>query len=166
MITIFTTPSCSSCRKAKLWLDSHDIKYVEKNLNTPALTIEDVKQMFQNSKDGYSEILSKRSKIYKDLKSTGIDFDELRVSQLLELILKYPSILKRPIILDGLKMKIGFHEDEISIFIPIDLRNQILDAKKGDSIIHAYAPKKYQIGFCDECDDDEAEDDSDLEDAE
>jgi regulatory protein spx len=165
MITIFTTASCSSCRKAKAWLDNHGIKYIEKILSTQALTIEDIKQMFQNSKDGYNEILSKRSKVYKDLRASGVNFEELRNSQLQELILSSPSILKRPIILDGSKMKIGFHEDEISIFIPIELRNQILNAKKGDPIIHAYAPRKYQLGYCGDCDDEE-EDDSELEDTE
>ena len=28
MIKIYTTPSCASCRKAKLWLEEHNIPYV------------------------------------------------------------------------------------------------------------------------------------------
>ncbi|HCZ2607605.1 TPA: glutaredoxin domain-containing protein, partial [Staphylococcus aureus] len=27
MVTLFTSPSCTSCRKAKAWLQEHDIPY-------------------------------------------------------------------------------------------------------------------------------------------
>lgn len=151
MITIFTTPSCSSCRKAKSWLDNHNIRYQEKNLATSPLTEADVMQMFNNSRDGFNDILSKRSKVYKEYKDQNIDFDELRFWDMIKIIMENPSILKRPIIVDDTKMKIGFHEDEISIFVPIELRNQILEAKKGDAIIKSYTPKKYHSKACEDC---------------
>ena len=34
MVEIYTSPSCSSCRKAKKWLDEYGIKYIEKNLTS------------------------------------------------------------------------------------------------------------------------------------
>ncbi|EGQ2676598.1 transcriptional regulator Spx, partial [Staphylococcus pseudintermedius] len=30
MVTLFTSPSCTSCRKAKAWLQEHDIPYTER----------------------------------------------------------------------------------------------------------------------------------------
>ena len=32
MVTLFTSPSCTSCRKAKAWLQEHDIPYTERNI--------------------------------------------------------------------------------------------------------------------------------------
>ena len=32
MVIIYTTPSCASCRKAKNWLEEHEIEYIEKNI--------------------------------------------------------------------------------------------------------------------------------------
>ena len=32
MVTLFTSPSCTSCRKAKTWLQEHDIPYTERNI--------------------------------------------------------------------------------------------------------------------------------------
>lgn len=45
MITIYTTPSCSSCRKAKKWLDDHRIPYSEKNIFNENITEDDIDLM-------------------------------------------------------------------------------------------------------------------------
>ncbi len=55
-----------------------------------------------------------------------IDLDELSVRQLIELIELYPSLLRRPIILDEKRMQIGFNEDEIRAFLPRNYRKQEL----------------------------------------
>jgi regulatory protein spx len=94
-----------------------------------------------------------------------MDFEDLTNKEMIDIIIANPSILKRPIIMDGSKMKIGFHEDEISLFVPLELRQRIILAKKGDPIIYAYAPRKYQVGYCEETDEDE-DIDEEKEDAE
>jgi len=55
-----------------------------------------------------------------------VDLDELSVRQLIELIELYPSLLRRPIILDEKRMQIGFNEDEIRAFLPRNYRKQEL----------------------------------------
>ena len=32
MVTLYTSPSCTSCRKAKTWLEEHEIPYKERNI--------------------------------------------------------------------------------------------------------------------------------------
>ncbi len=44
MVTLFTSPSCTSCRKAKAWLQEHDIPYTERNIFSEHLTIDEIKQ--------------------------------------------------------------------------------------------------------------------------
>ena len=39
MVTLFTSPSCTSCRKAKAWLQEHDIPYTERNIFSAFETI-------------------------------------------------------------------------------------------------------------------------------
>src|SRR3712207_8242048 len=41
------------------------------------------------------------------------DIDELSIMDLIDLIAKNPSLLRRPIIMDSKRMQIGFNEDEI-----------------------------------------------------
>ena len=45
MVILYTAPSCTSCRKAKAWLQTHDIDFQEHNLFTEPLSIEKIKQI-------------------------------------------------------------------------------------------------------------------------
>ena len=38
MITIYTVSSCTSCKKAKTWLNAHQLTYKEQNLGKEGIT--------------------------------------------------------------------------------------------------------------------------------
>ena len=44
-VTLFTSPSCTSCRKAKAWLEEHDIPYKERNIFSEPLNIDEIKEI-------------------------------------------------------------------------------------------------------------------------
>jgi len=46
MVTLFTSPSCTSCRKAKAWLEEHEIPYTERNIFSEPLNIAEIKENF------------------------------------------------------------------------------------------------------------------------
>ena len=119
MVTIYTTNSCSSCKKAIKWLKDHNIKYVEKNLFTEPITNNDIKIMLENTENGFDDIISTRSKI---IQASNIDLDEMTYNELTDFIIENPSILRRPIIVDDRKMQIGYNDEEIRAFIPRELR--------------------------------------------
>ena len=75
------------------------------------------------TENGTDDLISTRSKIFQKL---NVDVDELTISQLIDLIETYPSLLRRPIILDDKRMQIGFNEDEIRAFLPRNYRKQEL----------------------------------------
>ena len=52
--------------------------------------------------------------------------ESISVSEVLQLIEQYPSLLRRPIIIDTKRMQIGFNEDEIRAFLPRSYRKQEL----------------------------------------
>ena len=68
MIQIYTTPSCASCRKAKRWFEQYKIPYSEKNIFSIKLSPEDIYKMLANSENGFEDIISTRSKIFKEYK--------------------------------------------------------------------------------------------------
>ena len=47
----------------------------------------------------------------------------MKTSELEQLIIENPSILRRPIIIDDQKIQIGYNDDDIRVFIPRELRN-------------------------------------------
>lgn len=123
MITLFLSPSCTSCRKARAWLSKHEVAFEEHNIITSPLNKEELLQILSFTENGTEDIISTRSKVFQKL---AIDVDELSTSLLMELISENPSLLRRPIILDKKRMQIGFNEDEIRAFLPRDYRKQEL----------------------------------------
>ncbi|HHF7044369.1 TPA: Spx/MgsR family RNA polymerase-binding regulatory protein [Streptococcus mutans] len=123
MVTLFLSPSCTSCRKARAWLNRHDVVFQEHNIMTNPLSRDELLKILSYTENGTEDIISTRSKVFQKL---DIDVDELSVSELINLISKNPSLLRRPIIMDNRRMQIGFNEDEIRAFLPRDYRKQEL----------------------------------------
>ena len=125
MVTLYVSPSCTSCRKAKAWLKEHDIPFKERNIFSEPLTKDELKKILQMTENGTEEIISKRSKSYQNLK---VDIDDLTTNELIDLIQRDPGLLRRPIIMDDKRLQVGFNEDEIRRFLPRSVRNA--DLKK------------------------------------
>ena len=142
MIQIYTTPSCSSCRKAKKWFDDHRIEYREKNIFNIKLTREDILLMLRNTEAGFEDIISTRSKIFLE---RNLDVEDMTMTELTNFIIEYPSILRRPIIVDDQKMQVGYNEDEIRTFIPRRLREIIMctTCEKGGDCDYMHALDLY-----------------------
>ena len=151
MIKIYLSPSCSSCRKVKAWFDHQEIPYKEINILRHKITEKDLKEMLNKSLDGTDEIISTRSKIFKE---QNLDVDSMSVKELVAFIQENPTVLKRPIIVDDDKIQVGYNLDEIEIFE----RNKraILEAKRiaaetcanckdKEECLHRFSDKKNQI---------------------
>jgi regulatory protein spx len=119
MITLFSSPSCTSCRKARTWFENHGIEYEERNILSRPIRKEELKNILTLSTEGTEEIISTRSRVFREL---DIDIDALTISELLELTQKYPALIRRPILMDEKRIQIGFNEDEIRAFLPKKVR--------------------------------------------
>lgn len=123
MFTLFLSPSCTSCRKARAWLLNHEVPFVEHNIMTSPLSAQELQHILSLTENGTDDIISTRSKIFQKL---DLDVESLSISELIKLIEENPSLLRRPIILDAKRMQIGFNEDEIRAFLPRSYRQQEL----------------------------------------
>lgn len=124
MVHLYTSPSCTSCRKAKAWLKEHNIPFEERNILSNPLTKDEILQVLSLTEEGTKEIISTRSNTFRQLK---IDLDDLSLDQLIDLIQKHPTLLRRPIIMDDRRLQIGFNEDEIRMFLPHSYRQLELE---------------------------------------
>ncbi|HCR3838564.1 TPA: transcriptional regulator Spx [Enterococcus faecium] len=118
-LTLYTSPSCTSCRKARAWLQEHQIPFVERNIFSEPLNSSELKAILQMTEDGTEEIISTRSKVFQKL---NMDLDDLPLQELLELVQNNPGLLRRPIMIDDKRLQVGFNEDEIRRFLPRDVR--------------------------------------------
>ena len=125
MVILYTSPSCTSCRKAKQWFKDNDIAFKERNIYAQPLTKEEIKKILQMTEDGTEEIISTRSKAYQNIR---VDIDDLTIEQLIALIEQNPGLLRRPIMMDDKSLQVGYNEDEIRRFLPRKVR--ILELKE------------------------------------
>ena len=115
MIKIYTSPSCSSCRKVKKWFHDQNIPYVEKNIFSATLNEDELKEILIKSENGTEDIISTKSKIVKE---SGIDLENMTIKELISFIRNNPSVLKRPIMVDDRKIQVGYNPEDIRVFIP------------------------------------------------
>ena len=123
MVTLYTSPSCTSCRKARAWLEENAIPYTERNVFKAPLSRDEIKNILRMTEDGTEEIISTRSKLFAEL---DVKLDDLSLSQLIEMIQQQPALLKRPLMIDEKRMQVGYNEDEIRRFLPHEVRQQEL----------------------------------------
>ncbi|WP_302151090.1 transcriptional regulator SpxA, partial [Limosilactobacillus vaginalis] len=130
---LYTSPSCTSCRKAKAWLQENGIPFKERNIFSEPLNIDEIKNILRMTEDGTEDIISKRSKAYSKL---NVDLDELPMKQLYKLISKNPGLLRRPIIVDEKRLQVGYNEDEIRRFLPRQVRElELAEAERKANMI-------------------------------
>lgn len=128
MVTLYTSPSCTSCRKARAWLEEHDIPFVERNIFSEPLSIGEIKQILRMTEDGTDEIISTRSKVFQKL---NVNVESMPLQDLYRLINEHPGLLRRPIIIDEKRLQVGYNEDEIRRFLPRKVRSfQLREAQR------------------------------------
>lgn len=115
MIKVYYSPSCSSCRKVRKWFEEQNIPYVGKDIFGGSFNEKEIKEIITKCIDGTDEIISPRSKIVQE---QNINFDDMKISELVTFIKNNPSILRRPIIVDDRRVQVGYDPEEIRTFIP------------------------------------------------
>ena len=131
MVTLYTTPSCTSCRKARAWLEEHQIPYTERNIFSEPLSLQEIKDILRMTEEGTEDIVSTRSKAYSDL---NIEISEIDLNDFYRIVQEQPGLLRRPIMIDEKRLQIGFNEDEIRRFLPREVR--ALELRKVQALVN------------------------------
>ena len=120
MIKIYTVSSCTSCKKAKNWLNAHQLSYNEHNLGKEAITKEEILDILTKTENGVASIVSSKNRYAKSL---DCDIEELSVNEVIDIITANPRILKSSILIDEKRLQVGYKEDDIRAFLPRAVRN-------------------------------------------
>ncbi|GAY74041.1 transcriptional regulator Spx [Lentilactobacillus kosonis] len=122
-IQFLSTPSCTSCRKAKAWLQENEVAYKERNIFANPLTKAELKKILMLSEEGTEALISTRSFAVQEYRHR---LDSMNLNDLLELLSAHPEMIRRPIIVDENRLQIGFNDDEIRRFLPRHIRKNDL----------------------------------------
>ena len=120
MIKLFTAPSCLGCGKVKKYFKEHNIQFEEKSIINHKLRREDIYKMLVHSENGFDDIISTRSKVFQEKKA---HIEDMNLNQLIDFIIENPTVLKRPIILNDYELQVGYNDEDITMFLPEEYRN-------------------------------------------
>lgn len=105
------------------WLDEQGFDYEKRYIDEVPLSEKELLNILSYTENGFEEILSSRS-LKNQLNLTESDIDSFSVKQLVALMVKNPSIIKRPFVIRGEKLYIGFDKNQVYTLIPKDVRHK------------------------------------------
>jgi arsenate reductase len=105
VITLFGIPNCDTVKKARRWLDQQQIAYRFHDFRKDGLKPAQVKNWL--SKRDWQELLNKRSTTWRDLSESQKCITS--TSQAISLLCKYPTLIKRPVLVWDQHVEIGFN---------------------------------------------------------
>src|SRR5690606_33059227 len=111
LLTFYCYPTCGTCRKAKKWLDQHQIQYEEIHIKENPPSKEELKKLFENSGLELKKFFNTSGQKYKELGLKDV-VKTASEDKLLDLLASDGMLLKRPILTDGKRVTVGFREEE------------------------------------------------------
>ncbi|MCL1935192.1 MAG: arsenate reductase family protein [Defluviitaleaceae bacterium] len=106
-------PKCSTCQKAKKFLDKNKIEYENRNIKENNPTYEELKEWYEKSNLPIKKFFNTFGNVYKEL-GLKDKLESMTDDEKLKLLSTNGMLIKRPIIISD-KILIGFKESEWSI---------------------------------------------------
>ena len=106
-------PKCTTCQRAKKWLDDNKIEYELRDIKLDNPTLEELTEWYNKSGLPIKKFFNTSGLLYKalDVKNKLPQMDD---SEALELLATDGMLVKRPILTDGTFVLVGFNEERWS----------------------------------------------------
>lgn len=102
---------CSTCQKAKKWLDAQGITYQERPIAEEAPTYEELKEWYQKSQLPLKKFFNTSGKLYKELQLKD-KLASMSEDEQLQLLASDGMLVKRPIVVNDHLVLVGFQEEK------------------------------------------------------
>ena len=107
-ITIYGIKNCDTMKKARAWLDKQGVEYAFHNYKSAGIERERLERWAK--KIGWETLINRAGLTFKKLPDK--DKEGLREKKAIALMLRQPSMIKRPVLeLGGGKLLVGFNPD-------------------------------------------------------
>ena len=100
-------PKCTTCQKAKKWLDENKIEYEDRHIKEKNPTIDELKEWHKNSGLPLKKFFNTSGLLYKELKLKD-KLPTMSEEEQYELLASDGMLVKRPIIVKGDQILVGF----------------------------------------------------------
>ena len=108
-ITVYGIKNCDTMKKARAWLDKHGVDYAFHDYKSAGIDEDRLARWAK--KAGWETLLNRAGLTFKKLPDK--DKEGLTEKKAIALMLKQPSMIKRPVLeLGGGKLLVGFKPDD------------------------------------------------------
>lgn len=104
-------PPCSTCQKAKKWLDNHGVSYEARHIKEQNPTAEELKEWRQKSGLPLKKFFNTSGQLYKSM-NLKEKLPHMSEEEQYALLATDGMLVKRPIIVTDTKVLVGFKESE------------------------------------------------------
>lgn len=102
-------PKCTTCKRAKKWLDEHHISYEERDIKENNPSLEELKEWYQRSGLPLKRFFNTSGMLYKEMKLKD-KLPEMSEDEQLALLASDGMLVKRPIVVTKESVLVGFKE--------------------------------------------------------
>ena len=110
MYTFIEYPKCTTCIRAKRFLDENNIKYEDRNIKLDKPTYDELKAYFLASGLDINKLFNTSGLLYKKM-GLKDKLKDLSIDEKLILLASDGMLVKRPILVTGNKAYFGFKEE-------------------------------------------------------
>lgn len=104
-------PKCTTCQKAKRWLDDNKIAYYERDIKEQNPSIEELAQWWEKSGLPLKKFINTSGLLYKSMQLKD-KLPTMTEKEILELLATDGMLVKRPILVAGDRVLTGFKQEE------------------------------------------------------
>lgn len=104
-------PKCGTCQKAEKWLKANDIEYTYRPIKEENPTADELKRWLKQSGLPIAKFFNTSGLLYKE-QNMKDKVKLLSESELIDVLASNGMMVKRPILLAGDKVLVGFKEEE------------------------------------------------------
>ena len=111
MIKFICYPKCTTCQKARKWLDDNKIEYEFRDIKLDKPTFDELKEWHKKSGLPLKKFFNTSGLLYKslDLKNKLLTMSE---DEMLKLLASDGMLVKRPLLIDDSFVLVGFKEGD------------------------------------------------------
>lgn len=109
--TFICYTKCSTCKKAKLWLEENNIEFVERPIKENNPTENELKDWIKKSDYPIKKFFNTSGTLYKDLKLKE-KLSDMSEEEQIKLLSTDGMLVKRPVLVGEDVILVGFKEDE------------------------------------------------------
>jgi Spx/MgsR family transcriptional regulator len=108
-IKFLQKPNCSTCRKAKAFLEKRKVELETRDLGKDRLSVEELDRLI--GKRDHRKFLNTRNELYRSRK---MGENPPSRDEALKLMAAEPNLIRRPVVLRGFEIVLGYDEEALN----------------------------------------------------